>query len=88
MFVYLINLFIDNHFTSVFPFKQQSTFFTTLSEKLTSILPDIEFRTIVCDDGIVIECETPIDNFRGTTFTIMINGVEMECRVVDNQWGF
>lgn len=88
MYAYLLNLFIDDHYTFASPFKSQPTFYTNLSEKLHSLLPGVDFTTIICYDGVVVESETQIDYFRGMRFTILVNGVELEFRVTDNHWTF
>ena len=86
MYVYFLNMFIDGRYTFVSIFKEQQTFYTNLDARLNEILEDKHSRVNVCSDGVVVESETLLDNFAGTSFTIVVNGVELEFRVKDRHW--
>lgn len=86
MYVYFLNMFIDGRYTFVSIFKEQQTFYTNLDARLNEILEDKHSRVNVCSDGVVVESETPLDNFAGTSFTIVVNGVELEFRVKNWHW--
>lgn len=86
MYVYLLNMFIDGQFTFAGIFKEQPTFYSNIRARLTELLPNEDFDTIVCSDGVVVESENLLDNFEGTSFTIVVNGVELEFRVKDRHW--
>lgn len=86
MYVYLLNMFIDGRFTFAGIFKEQPTFYSILHARLSEILPNEDFQTIICSDGVVVESEDLLDNFEGTTFTVTVNMVELEFRVRDRHW--
>lgn len=86
MYVYFLNMFIDGRYTFVSIFKEQHTFYTNLDARLNEILEDKHSRVAVCSDGAVVESETLLDNFAGSSFTINVNGVELEFRVKDRHW--
>jgi hypothetical protein len=79
-------MFIEGRFTFASIFEEQPMFYTNLNDELTSRLGRTDFKTILCSDGIVVECETPLENFEGTTFTITVNDVEVEFRVKNRHW--
>ena len=86
MYVYMLNMFIEGRFTFAGVFKEQPTFYSNIDSCLRELLPQHNFRTIVCSDGVVVESDTLLDNFEGTSFTITVNEVELEFRVKNRHW--
>lgn len=79
-------MFIDDRYTFVSAFKHQPSFYTNLREALDAILETSEFNVIVCSDGVVVECETPLDTLEGHIFRIVVNGVTLEFRAANRHW--
>lgn len=86
MFVYKLNMFINDRYTFTGIFKEQPTFYANLKEALVEILGDVDFDVIVCSDGAVVECETPQEILEGNIFTIVVNGVTLEFRAANRHW--
>lgn len=86
MFVYKLNMFIDDRYTFVGIFKDQPTFYQELRYALDAILETSDFDVIVCSDGVVVECETPLDTLEGHIFRIVVNEVTLEFRAANRHW--
>lgn len=82
MYAYFLKAFIDGRYTQAGLFKQQSDFNTNLPAQLDTILAGHEFRIIVCSDGVIVESSTPLEGFGGSSFTIRVNTIEIEFRVM------
>lgn len=86
MFIYKLNMFIDDRYTFVGLFKDQPTFYAELRCALDAILETSDFNVIVCSDGVVVESETPLDMLEGHIFRIVVNDVTLEFRAANRHW--
>ena len=82
MYAYFLKAFIDGRYTRVEILKKQTDFNTNLPAQLDTILAGHEFRIIVCSDGVIVESTDEVDGFGGSSFTIRVNTVEIEFRVM------
>jgi hypothetical protein len=82
MYAYFLKAFIDGRYTQAGLFKQQADFNANLPAQLDTILAGHEFRIIACSDGVIVECGDALEGFGGSSFTIHVNAVEIEFRVM------
>lgn len=82
MYAYFLKAFIDGRYTRVEILKKQADFNTNLPAQLNAILTGHEFRIIVCTDGVIVESNTECEGFGGSSFTIRVNTIEIEFRVM------
>lgn len=82
MYAYFLKAFIDGRYTQAGLFKQQMDFNTNLPAQLDTILAGHVFRIIACSDGVIVDCEDELEGFGGSSFTIHVNSVEIEFRVM------
>lgn len=83
MYAYFLKAFIDGRYTRVEILKKQADFNTNLPAQLDAILAGHTFRIIVCSDGVIVESNDEVEGFGGSSFTILVNKVEIEFRVLN-----
>lgn len=82
MYAYFLKAFIDGRYTRVEILKKQADFNANLPAQLDTILAGHTFRVIACSDGVIVESDTECEEFGGSSFTIRVNTVEIEFRVM------